>query len=312
MKFSVDGRQLTVKCPAKINTFLRIAGRRPDGYHQLQTVMIAVDLCDLLHVAPADQLSLSIDTQPNVGSAWGPAVSIERLLVPQANNLVLQAAEATCRRLGETPRLAFHLRKSIPMQSGLGGGSSNAAAAIVASMLLTTGKYDPLIAADVAAELGSDINFFLDGYAAGMWVAECLGRGEIVRPLAPPPALESAVWVLLLIDGGCETRRVFQELGAPAVPESYQPEALELNDFLGSVNDLSRPAAKVNPRVAAAMDLLSELGNSRYFLSGSGSTVCVATDWETAETLASWLSDRLQCPAVPTRVWRSPPLPQGL
>jgi 4-diphosphocytidyl-2-C-methyl-D-erythritol kinase len=153
---------------AKLNLFLRVVGRRPDGFHELETVFQSIDLADELNVSPADDLRLT------GGSAEAP---------PGPENLVLRAAVALREAAGVTGGAALHLEKRIPVGAGLGGGSSDAAAALRALNQLWNLDLPDARLATLAAELGSDVPFALRG---GTAVGR--GRGELLEPL-PTPAL---------------------------------------------------------------------------------------------------------------------------
>ena len=136
---------------AKINWSLRITGRRPDGYHDLETVFQTISLHDTLTFTPSDRLALTC-TDPTIPT--------------DETNLVMRAARAA-----GAPPMQIHIEKRIPAGGGLGGGSSNAAATLVA-----LGKPDP----EIALSLGSDVPFFLVG-----GTAYATGRGEVLTPMPP-------------------------------------------------------------------------------------------------------------------------------
>jgi len=163
-------RPISVRCPAKLNLFLEVLRKRPDGYHDLDTVMQAVDLFDDLLIEPHEGPELSL-------------VCSEPSLPTDGRNLVLRAALALRERTGHRGGAGLALTKRIPMQAGLGGGSSDAAGALAGlnrawGLGLSTDELR-----QVAATLGSDVAFFLYG-----GTARCTGRGDIVEPL-PAPAV---------------------------------------------------------------------------------------------------------------------------
>ena len=159
-----DTSHIQVQAHAKINLCLEVLGRRDDGYHQVTTVLHAVDLADRLTFQPSDSLSLECDVPP---------VATER-------NLVMQAARLLQQQTGYTLGAAMTLEKGIPVTSGLGGGSSDAAATLKALNTLWDLKLSRARLSELAASLGSDVPFFLEG---GCALAE--GRGEILTPLPP-------------------------------------------------------------------------------------------------------------------------------
>src|SRR5437868_14004366 len=156
---------LSLLAPAKVNLFLEVLGQRPDGFHELETLMVAVDLCDRLEFRPDDSGALTL-TCDDPGLTCGP------------DNLVLKAAEQLRRSTKETRGARIHLEKRIPMQAGLGGGWSDAAATLKGlNQLWRLGLADAELAR-LGAEVGSDVAFFFSPGAA--W---CTGRGEKVEPV---------------------------------------------------------------------------------------------------------------------------------
>ncbi|MFI5268953.1 MAG: 4-(cytidine 5'-diphospho)-2-C-methyl-D-erythritol kinase, partial [Chloroflexota bacterium] len=167
---------------AKINLTLEVTGKRPDGYHELISLMQTVSLADELSLEPAEDLSLDCDVPELAGD----------------NNLVLRAA----RLLGRGGR--FVLRKRIPAAGGLGGGSSDAAVALRLLDAAYHLRLSPEHLMEAATHLGSDVPFFLH---AGTVLVK--GRGELVQPL---PDLRER-WLVLLNPGvPLSTARVFQDL----------------------------------------------------------------------------------------------------
>ena len=157
---------MAVRAPAKLNLGLEVIGRRPDGYHDLVTIMQSVSLADRLVLAetPGSDVTLSVT---------GPAPAGEE-------NLAVAAVRALRDRAGVNHGAAVHLEKAIPVAAGLGGASSDAAAALVAASCLWSLALPGADLADTAAGLGSDVPFFLH---AG--TALVTGRGERIRPLPP-------------------------------------------------------------------------------------------------------------------------------
>ena len=151
---------------AKLNLTLEVLGRRGDGYHEVRTILQTVDLADQLEIRPYPSLRVECDD---------PALNGEA-------NLAWRAAKALARSRSIQPRASIFIQKRIPVGMGLGGGSSDAAAALIALNQLWGLSLGAEELAQVAAELGSDVPFFLWG---GTALAE--GRGERVKPLPPLP-----------------------------------------------------------------------------------------------------------------------------
>ncbi len=181
---------MQIEACAKLNLAFEVLGKRADGYHEVKTVMQTVGLSDLLTIEPWPTLRVECDSPELSGEA----------------NLVWKAAEALARSRGIQPRANIHVQKRIPIAMGLGGGSSDAAAALRAlndfwELSASTGEL-----AEIAAEIGSDVSFFLYG---GTALAE--GRGELVSPLpALPPFNLTLVFPDLEI--GDKTRRMYSRL----------------------------------------------------------------------------------------------------
>lgn len=174
-----EAADLTVLAPAKINLHLEVLGLRPDGYHELAMVMQTIDLADRLHLRRRDdgQLSLRCDRAE---------------LPTDGSNLILRAAELLRRHSGRSDLGAdLELQKRIPIGAGLAGGSSNGAAALKGLDRLWELDLGGAILQELAAELGSDVPFCLDG-----GTQLCFGRGEVLEPLASGA---SSDWAVLLI-----------------------------------------------------------------------------------------------------------------
>jgi 4-diphosphocytidyl-2-C-methyl-D-erythritol kinase len=250
-----------VRSYAKINLTLDVLGKRPDGYHDLATVMQTVDLYDTLCLAVTDEDRVRIVcTRPELNNEA---------------NLAVRAAQLVRQQLALTQGVAIELDKRIPLAAGLGGGSSNAAAVLLA---LRHHWRLPLSASDLldlAAELGSDVPFFLTG-----GLALCEGRGERVTQLAPswPAALR---WLLLLKPPiGVSTATVFRQLPASDYTDGTHSRAicsaLETKSSLPPAdvhNGLERGVLAHYPEVAQAREDLLAAGASLVRLSGSGPTL---------------------------------------
>ncbi len=162
---------LVVEAQAKINLCLRVVGQRADGFHDVQTLLQTIDLVDEVRAEPAPAGALEFRVEPD-GS------------VPSGDdNLVLRAAQALRDRAGANYGASIELIKKIPVGAGLGGGSTDAAATLVLLDALWDLRLGREALETIAAELGSDVPFFLQG-----GLALATGRGEIVRPLSDLPS----------------------------------------------------------------------------------------------------------------------------
>ena len=169
-------QKLTLKAYAKVNLAFEVLGRRDDGYHDIASVIQTIDLCDTLTLEPADDITLSCD-DPDLESP---------------DNLVLKAAHLLRETTDCNVGAHITLQKAIPIAGGLGGGSSDAAAALKGLNRLWGLGLSVEELTTLAAEIGSDVPFFVRGGTAMMH-----GRGERIRPL-PPADLE---WLVLLCPG---------------------------------------------------------------------------------------------------------------
>jgi 4-diphosphocytidyl-2-C-methyl-D-erythritol kinase len=194
-----SGSSIEVRAPAKLNLFLEILARRADGYHEIETLMVGVDIFDTLTFSPCDGSDLRLDCRWVSGqqarqvaqrreSAYTPHSSLGEL--PQGNdNLVLQALERLRLRAAVQFGAWISLRKRIPSAAGLGGASSDAAAVLVAANAAWNLGWSHEQLSAVAAELGSDIPFFLGVGSRGNFAAICRGRGERIEPLQGIPKM---------------------------------------------------------------------------------------------------------------------------
>jgi 4-diphosphocytidyl-2-C-methyl-D-erythritol kinase len=250
-----------IRAYAKINLTLDVLGRRTDGYHELATIMQAIDLYDTICLAETEDEQVRI-----------------RCDIPElstAENLAVRAAQLVRQRLNIRRGLVLELHKRIPMAAGLGGGSSDAAAVLLA---LQSWWQLPLSDSDLlemAATLGSDVPFFLIG-----GLALCEGRGERVTPLAPrwPSAMR---WLLLVKPAiAVSTATVFGNLSASDYSDGSHSQAicvaLETGQELSETdlhNGLARTVMERYPQVAKANDDLRGAGARLVRLSGSGPTL---------------------------------------
>lgn len=263
------GSRLTLSAPAKLNLALQVLGKRSDGYHELQTVMHTIDLCDDVEL----QLVERATAEPRVSlEASGPETDASLPL--DERNLAVAAALAYLSATDASASLGVHiaLHKRIPIQGGLGGGSSDAAAVLAGLSQLDDNPPEDATLHALAARLGSDLNVFLLG---GCVLA--LGRGERVHPLPDPPPFELT---LALPDYGIRTPSVFAALDvAPLDPASLRPDDELCGSFTRLVqhasatelelqfrNDLELAARRAEPRVGAWLD-------DGWHLCGSGSTL---------------------------------------
>jgi 4-diphosphocytidyl-2-C-methyl-D-erythritol kinase len=260
----------TALAPAKVNLTLEVLGRRPDGFHELRTVLLALDLCDRVQVRCDSR-----QESPLQLSVTGPAASED--IPTDERNLVHRAAQLALARLADMgaaplPPLCIELEKHVPSQAGLGGGSSDAAATLRAVQAIAGRDLGREWRQEILAELGSDCVFF----DTGAVVALCEGRGERVRVLPTPHQWSVA---LVVPDVTCSTGEVFGRIPPDFVSSSASRSHTDLlaqdpgaaRDSL--FNDLEPAAREVEPLLGAWADLLTEAGLDHYRLTGSGSSL---------------------------------------
>ncbi len=247
-------RELTVKAPAKINLCLSVLGKRPDGYHEVEMLMQAVALYDLVTVRIAER-GLSV-----VCGAPG---------VPEdERNIAWKAARAVLDRSTRDAGLTVSLQKNIPVAAGLGGGSSDAAAVLAAANRLLGAGLSREDLAGIGAGLGMDVPFFFFGPTA-----LARGRGEILESLPPPPPF----WVLL-VNPGFETSTawVYQNLNLRLTKQvdCNKIARLKVGQIAAALhNDLEGVTASAHPVIGEMKRALLDAGALGALMSGSGPTV---------------------------------------
>ncbi len=268
MRLHWQGPNLVVRTPAKLNLFLDVLGKRPDGYHELETLMVSIGLYDTLRFQSNEsgRLELSLDI-----ASPGITPAMRELLPLDGHNLILKAAQLLRDHTGCMQGVSIQLAKSIPLQAGLGGGSSDAAATLVAlnhfwKLGLSSRELHAL-----AARLGSDVNFFIDSVP----LALCRGRGE---QITPEPLSQPLHFVLVKPPGGLSTREVFQALppdrsprGSAAIRQALHSGNLSL---IGAQlhNSLEVPAGVLSDEVASTLTALRRTSSVGRLMTGSGSS----------------------------------------
>ncbi|MFI6288484.1 4-(cytidine 5'-diphospho)-2-C-methyl-D-erythritol kinase [Streptomyces sp. NPDC051018] len=288
---------VTVRVPAKVNIQLAVGGARPDGFHDLANVFLAVSLYDEVTVRPAPALTLTCE---GPGAAQVP---LDR------TNLAARAAALLAERHGLSPDVHIHIAKDIPVAGGMAGGSADGAGALLACDTLWglgTPRSELL---SLCAELGSDVPFsLLGGAALGT------GRGDRLTPLGVGGTFH---WVFAVADGGLSTPAVYGEFDrltagttVPA-PEASAPllAALSTGDApaLASAlaNDLQPAALSLRPSLRATLDTGLAAGALAALVSGSGPTTAfLVKDEEAAPAVATALQTSGTCRT--TRIASSP------
>ena len=265
---SVNTRStVSVKARAKINLALHVTGRREDGYHLLDSLVVFAGVGDQLNITPAEHTCLEIS------GPFGDGLRVEK------DNLVFQAFQHLSQNLkSPLPPTAFHLEKNLPVSSGIGGGSADAAAALKGLVDLWQIDIEPQMLAKIALSLGADVPVCLTGTTCRM-----RGIGQELTGIDDFPAIDC---VLVNPGVGVSTPAVFRQLSLPAgktafaamadLPANAQASA-QANDWvewLGSArNDLQEAAATLAPEIhqtIAALEQDSACQMAR--MSGSGAT----------------------------------------
>ena len=271
--------RLQKKSPCKVNLLLNILGQRPDGFHELETVMQPVNLCDEMSFERGGsgiQLSCSHPELPT-----------------DSKNLVHRAATAFLAAAKISDGIRIHLQKNLPLAGGIGGGSANAAVTFSALNELFGSPLLQEKLHELAATLGSDIPFFLHDQPA-----LATGRGEKVRLLETFPALRGKAFLLVNPGFGISTPWSYQNLARfPEAKNGQAGRAEKLISLLQSAdlrtaadefyNSLEAPAFDKFPVLSLYKNFLRENGALVSLMSGSGSTTfAIAENLSAAENLA--------------------------
>ncbi len=254
---------ISVFAPAKVNLCLTVGGPSPNGRHPLASLAAFATVGDVLRIAPAETLALTVE---------GPFAAS---LVGEPDNLVLRAARALQRAMDRKQRGAsLTLVKNLPVASGIGGGSADAAAALRGLTELWGLPFDMRALEEVAAGLGADVPACVSCAPVLM-----TGEGETLTPFAMPfldavlvnpgvPAATAAVY------------RAFDQMGggkgfaAPSAPPAWRSPVDAVRDLAGQVNDLTEPAIAIAPAIAEVLERLRTDPRALVArLSGSGATV---------------------------------------
>jgi len=260
---------VTVFAPAKLNLFLKVLGKRDDGYHELETLMLSVGLYDTLVLVDDPQGELRLTCRDG-----GPAHrSSQRRELPRAgpDNLVLRAAELLKRATGSSRGAHIELVKRIPLASGLAGGSSDAAATLAGLDRLWNLKLTTPELARLAAQLGSDVPFFLSSTSAAI----CRGRGELVEPLP----LAARFWfVIARPQSGLSTADVYRQCRPSRIDWAAWELAAslargQLQKAAGLFhNALQEPAERMNADVTRLKTAFARQAFAGHMMSGSGTS----------------------------------------
>ena len=255
--------KVTVQAPAKVNLTLEVLGKRPDGYHEIASVMQTISLFDILTFSPSDEVKVTTDVPELEGE----------------DNLVYRAAMLLRDTSGVSAGAEIHLDKQIPLAAGLGGGSSDAAATLLGLNRLWGLELGEGELKELVAQLGSDVPFFVTG---GTALVE--GRGERVSSVKMPPTL----WLVLAFpDHRLEnkTATAYRALshtdhtdGRRTTDLVKRIEACAEIDHDSFFNVFDRVAAQIFPGIGGSWSILQQSSGRQVHLSGAGPTLFCPVD----------------------------------
>lgn len=251
--------KLVLKSPAKVNLYLNLLGKRFDGYHEVETVIQAIDLCDELTLEEtADDISISSD-DPD--------------LPTEGANLAARAARLLVEKLGINKGVRIFIKKRIPQAAGLGGGSGNAATTLLGLNRLWDLELGPRRLAEFGKSLGTDVPFFVSGEATAL----CTGRGEDLMGLS-----SRTIWYCLVVPPirvstqDAYSRVHYRSVGLTRPHNDVKMLAHALGEGdLQSIkpllyNGLEQAAKELAPLLPRVMELMKSLGAEGASMSGSG------------------------------------------
>jgi 4-diphosphocytidyl-2-C-methyl-D-erythritol kinase len=254
-----------IRAPAKINLGLRVVGKRADGYHLLDTIIVAVSLYDEIDIRKVRATSKN-----QTGDAL-IKISCNHPDVPQGEeNIVYRAARLILKKTQRAQPISIHIKKNIPVGAGLGGGSSDAAATLVGLNRLFKLRLSIASLKKMAISLGADLPFFIQARPV-----RAQGIGERLRPLRDMPRF----WAVIVYPGfPVSTAWVYgnllRKLTKPIVNTSITPSLKSLDGLTRQLeNDLEGVTLKRYPEIGGLKQKLLHEGALRVLMSGSGSSV---------------------------------------
>jgi 4-diphosphocytidyl-2-C-methyl-D-erythritol kinase len=249
---------LSASAPAKINLFLRVVGRRPDGYHELDSIFIPVSLCDRIGLETRPASAFTVTLRCNL-----------RSLPADDRNLAVRAASVFMAEFGLEAEVLIDLHKDIPVGAGLGGGSSDAGT--VLRMMATLFRIDsPNRLAEIALNLGADVPFFLNPVPARVG-----GIGEQITPLDWKPDFSFLIAVPPIEVSTAEIFRALKPVNWSGVAPESDLRRIIAGEIAPAllVNDLAPAAISRWPRIGEALTMIQKSGALATSMTGSGSAV---------------------------------------
>ena len=299
-----------LRSPAKLNLFLELLARRDDGYHEIDTVMVAIDWWDQLQLTRREQPGVDLEV------GWLPSAktcsqrvgfSVTAFGVSGGqHNLVTRALTAFSERFEVSGGFRGRLLKSIPAGAGMGGASSNAAAALRCASALCGVPIDTPELWAIAAEIGSDVPFFLGAGARG-YAARARGRGEKLESLELVRRLPV---VVVFPSESLSTAKVYAASRVPEAPDSadrlvvamQRGNLVQIRHAMG--NRLSQPAQEIAPGIAEILESMWRAGLRTCQLTGSGSACfAIANTVRDAKRACARIRAQLQPGAIVAATW---------
>lgn len=279
---------LLVRAPAKINLSLLIAGKRPDGYHEIETIMAKVNWYDEILIEAGGEKGIELVC---MGEFWAPQ---------RGDNLIYKAARMLLDDAGRDENLKITLTKNIPAGSGLGSASSDAASTLIAINRFLDLGFDIGKLGSLAAKIGSDVNFFLNGP-----LAFCTGRGEKIEPIVNKFNFTAA---LILPGVSVATKRAYENYrhnenvyGQLRRKIKLYMEQNRLDMIAGlRANMLQKSCFELHPEIAELKNKIESAGIPPLCLSGSGSTLYSIFDCFSSKKEVEYkkVFDRCGCKSV--------------
>lgn len=260
---------LEIWSPAKLNLSLEVLGKRPDGFHEIESLMVPISWYDTLYVSVEPSGKLELKTEWAAGFQ-PPEDDRSGKLPPESMNLVYRALDRLRTAAGVKQGMRVRLVKRIPLAAGLAGGSSNAAAALVAGSRLWGLNWKREQLSQIAMELGSDLPFFFTGGAA---IAR--GRGEQLNPVA---GLAGISFVVAKPPAGLSTAEVYRACQPASVPTAADDlvKLLKTGDLAAAgkrfVNRLQPAAERLSPWILRLKRVFQTAHLPGHLMSGSGTS----------------------------------------
>jgi len=283
---------LVVLAPAKINLSLLIARKRTDGFHEIETVMAKIDWCDEVLVQPGRQAGIELVCE---GPQWAPAGE---------DNLVYQAAKSLLESCGLAADIGIKLTKNIPAGTGLGSASSDAAATLIGVNHYLELGLDKKELCKLAARLGSDVAFFLNGP-----LAFCTGKGEKIKNL---DEIFNFTAILILPDVSISTKKVYANYKHNR--QLYKKLNIRIKDYISKnridllvkmcANMLAESCFDLERSLAELKKTIESLGIGPCCLSGSGSAMfCIVESGDEGEANECMrvLAENIGCKSIIVR-----------